>query len=76
VGAYPFLASDAVGQEPYALLNARVGWEWRRFALYAYGRNLIDQTYFAFAVPLGPGAGYATSPGDPRTFGMMATARF
>ena len=76
VGAFPFLASNVVGQEPYALLNARVGWEWGRFGLYAYGRNLVDQTYFAFALPLGPGAGYATSPGDPRTFGMMATARF
>ena len=76
VGAYPFLSNNQVGQEPYALLNVRLGWEWTHFGVYAYGRNLTDETYFAFALPLGPGAGYATSPGDPRVFRVMALGRF
>jgi hypothetical protein len=32
--------------------------------------------YCTFAAPLGVSPGYFTTPGDPRTFGLMAAARF
>jgi outer membrane receptor protein involved in Fe transport len=46
------------------------------FGLYAYARNLADVQYFTWALPLGPRAGYLTTPGDPRTFGVIAAAHF
>jgi iron complex outermembrane receptor protein len=76
LGAYPFLKDNARGQTPYQLVSARLGWEWRYFGIYAYGRNLADATYFPFAIaPTGP-PGYLTTPGDPRTVGVMLVARY
>jgi iron complex outermembrane receptor protein len=76
LGAYSFLEDNRVGQDAYELLNARLGWEGERFGIYAFGRNLADAEYFHFGIPGGPGGATITTPGDPRTFGVMALARF
>jgi iron complex outermembrane receptor protein len=74
IGAYPFVENNVRGQGPYQLVSVRLGWEWTHFAIYAYGRNLADQTYFPFAIPPSPPLGYITTPGDPRTVGVMLVA--
>ena len=76
VGAYPFLSDNLRMQDAYELVGARIGYERGHFGIYCYGSNLTDTTYFTWALPLGPGLDYLTTPGDPRTFGLMVAARF
>ena len=75
VGSYPFLADNTRSQGAYQLVSVRFGWEWKWFGLYAYGRNLADQIYFPFVVQ-GDAPNYITTPGDPRTAGVMLVARY
>ena len=75
VGSYPFLSDNARSQDAYQLVSARLGWEWKWFGVYAYGRNLADQVYFPFVVP-GNAPDYLSTPGDPRTAGVMLVARY
>ena len=50
-------------QESYTLLNARVGYEQDRWALYLYGRNLLDETYLVHR------ASNAGKAGEPLVMG-------
>jgi outer membrane receptor protein involved in Fe transport len=43
--AFYFDASHDQRSEPYALVNLRVGREFERWSLYAWGRNVFDETY-------------------------------
>lgn len=76
LGAYPFFADNLHGQAAYELVNARLGYEHGPLGVYVYGKNLADSTYFTWALHSGPPFGFLSSPGDPRTFGVMVAAKF
>lgn len=59
-------------QSGYGLLNARIGFEKKNWGVYLYGRNLTDKEYYSLKIP-SLGAGF---PGEPRTYGVMATLTF
>jgi outer membrane receptor protein involved in Fe transport len=69
---YDAANSPMFKQSAYALLEARIGFERKHWALFLFAQNLTDANYFTKKVPpLDAGA-----PGQPRTFGLMATARY
>lgn len=62
----------AEAQNAYGLLNAKIGYERKNWAVYVYGKNLADSEYYSLKLhPFGVGI-----IGDPRTVGMMVTLRF
>lgn len=64
---------NQIKQEPYALVNARIGYEAEKYGIYLYANNLFDTRYitsgFLFPVPDGT-AGF----GDPVTYGVQIKA--
>ena len=76
LGGYSFFEDNARGQTAYELLNARVGYERAGIGVSLFAKNLEDTGYFPFALPGGPGGAILTTPGEPRTFGIMVSARF
>jgi len=62
----------AASESAYGLLNARLGYEARYWGVYLYGRNLTDTGYRARIIP----ASNSIVPGDPRTLGVMLSARY
>ncbi|PMB53810.1 TonB-dependent receptor [Fischerella thermalis CCMEE 5201] len=66
---------NQIKQEPYALVNARIGYEAEKYGIYLYANNLFDTRYitsgFLFPVPDGT-AGF----GDPVTYGVQIKANF
>lgn len=64
---------NEIKQEPYALVNARIGYEAEEYGIYLYANNLFDTRYitsgFLFPVPDGT-AGF----GDPVTYGVQFQA--
>ncbi|RVU05803.1 TonB-dependent receptor [Novosphingobium umbonatum] len=72
--------NPATSQAAYALYNARAGVEFgrdRRFALGAYIRNIGNRHYWLDAGNIGSSFGNPTYiAGEPRLYGMEASARF
>ena len=66
---------NQIKQEPYALVNARIGYEAEKYGIYLYANNLFDTRYitsgYLFPVPDGT-AGF----GDPVTYGVQIKANF
>lgn len=64
---------NQIKQEPYVLVNARIGYEAEKFGIYLYANNLFDTRYitsgFLFPEPDGT-AGF----GDPVTYGVQFKA--
>ncbi len=64
---------NQIKQEPYVLVNARIGYEAEKYGIYLYANNLFDSRYitsgFLFPVPDGT-AGF----GDPVTYGVQFKA--
>ncbi|BAY85863.1 TonB-dependent receptor [Calothrix parasitica NIES-267] len=64
---------NQIKQEPYVLVNARIGYEADKYGIYLYANNLFDTRYitsgFLFPVPDGT-AGF----GDPVTYGVQFKA--
>jgi iron complex outermembrane receptor protein len=59
-------------QSGYGIVNAKIGYEQKHWAVYLYARNLGDTEYYTLKLyPFGVGA-----IGDPRTFGAMASFNF
>src|SRR5581483_6203119 len=58
-------------QEGYGLFNAGLTYDASRWSLTAYGRNLTDERYLAYAYNTSAGV-----PGEPRTFGVAARMKF
>jgi iron complex outermembrane receptor protein len=72
----PSKEQNTAGQDAYQLLNVRLGWQDTHFGVAVFGQNLTDETYFSFPIPGGPGGDFIVAPGAPRTFGLVASARF
>jgi outer membrane receptor protein involved in Fe transport len=80
-GFYFDLPPNTTTSRPYGLLNAKIGWETRRWAAYLSGRNLLDKRYpvrgfyFGDVPPNFPNEVYIQL-GDPRTWVASVTANF
>lgn len=74
VGATNYQATDLpiYRQGAYALLNARVGYEYRNYGVYLFGRNLTDKAYYTQISP-DIDAGVI---GERRILGVMAQLKF
>jgi iron complex outermembrane recepter protein len=74
VGSYFFDDENRLKQDPFALVNVRVGYEWKTGGIYLYVNNLFDQAYVTTAF-----AGFfddLASYGDRRTIGFQVQAKF
>lgn len=59
-------------QDAYTVVDARLGFDSARWRLTVYGRNLTDESYYAFIVP---GVNHG-APGAPRTQGAEFSMKF
>src|SRR5690606_25273876 len=64
LGTQYFDLANNIRQAPYNLLNARAGFTLNSFELMAWGRNITDERYIAYAYDFG-----ATHLGEPRNWG-------
>ena len=66
---------NQIKQEPYALVNARIGYEAEKYGIYLYANNLFDTRYltsgYVFPVPDG-----TAEFGDPVMYGIQFKAEF
>jgi outer membrane receptor protein involved in Fe transport len=79
VGQYWYDELNTVEQPAYALLHARAGWSNDRFEVALYGRNILEEEYYANVLDLGaffPAGQFVGTPGDPAVFGAEISARF
>jgi iron complex outermembrane recepter protein len=74
VGPYFFDDANRLQQDPFVLVNARVGYEWKTGGVYLYVNNLLAQTYVTTAFQ-GFFADLA-SYGDRRIIGFQVKAKF
>ncbi|WP_293781288.1 TonB-dependent receptor [Sphingosinicella sp.] len=71
-------ADNASVQNPYDLLNARMGVEFGNYGLYAFARNIFNEKYYSeFFQPKYSGLDVAIGyRGTPRTYGVEAKVKF
>ncbi|MGB3642414.1 MAG: TonB-dependent receptor [Rivularia sp. (in: cyanobacteria)] len=66
---------NTIKQEPYALVNARIGYEAEKYGIYLYANNLFDTRYltsgYIFPVPDG-----TAEFGNPAMYGIQVKAKF
>ncbi|MEO1433175.1 MAG: TonB-dependent receptor [Cyanobacteria bacterium J06633_8] len=66
---------NTIKQEPYALVNARIGYEAEKYGIYLYANNLFDTRYltsgYIFPVPEG-----TAEFGNPAMYGIQVKAKF
>jgi iron complex outermembrane recepter protein len=70
IGTQYFDLANTIKQTPYNIYNARVGLTSKNFSLLFWERNLFNQKYIGYAYDFG-----AVILGDPRTYGVTASAR-
>jgi iron complex outermembrane recepter protein len=82
MGGYYFdLPPNETTSNPYGLLNAKIGWETRRWSAYLSGRNLLDKRYpvrgfyFGDVPPNFPNEVYIQL-GDPRAWVASVSVNF
>jgi len=74
LGTYFFDDANTLEQDPFVLVNARIGYEFDNSGVYLFANNLFDQEYFTAAfAPFGtPRANF----GDRRVVGIQFQTRF
>lgn len=74
LGTYFFDDANSLKQDPFVLVNARIGYEFNNFRVYLFANNLFDEEYFTAAfAPFGvPRANF----GDRRVIGIQFQTRF
>lgn len=65
LGKQYFDLANAISQESYGLLNARLSLSFQKAELYVWGRNLANKTYLAYGYDFG-----GVYLGNPRTYGI------
>jgi iron complex outermembrane receptor protein len=71
IGKQYFDLGNNISQNPYHLLNIRLGVAATNFEVMFWGRNLADKNYISYAYDFG-----AVHLGNPRTYGVTLTGRF
>ena len=59
-----------MSQNAYAIANARVGYEWKNYSIYAFVKNIADTHYYTFKLDV------RGAPSDPRLFGVRLAVNF
>ncbi|MEM1253379.1 MAG: TonB-dependent receptor [Cyanobacteria bacterium P01_H01_bin.21] len=75
VGTIFFDDANTIKEDPFTIVNARIGYEFERTGVYVFSNNLFDTEYVTLAFPDGDGgtlAGY----GDRRSFGVEVRHQF
>jgi iron complex outermembrane receptor protein len=62
-------------QGPFAIVNARLGYEFKNYGIYLFGNNILDTEYLTAGVTF-PGFGNYVSYGIPATYGVQLKMRF
>ncbi len=77
-GAFKYDDANTVGQDAYTLMHLRGGVHGKIVFVEAWMRNVLGTRYVpvAFAYPGFAPSGLIGEPGQPRTFGLTAGARF
>jgi iron complex outermembrane receptor protein len=73
-GTYFFDDANRLKQDPFTLVNARIGYEWQNTGVYLFVNNLFDEQYLTAAF-----TGFfndLASYGDRRTFGIQLRSTF
>jgi iron complex outermembrane receptor protein len=73
-GTYFFDDANEVKQTPFAIVNARLGYEGKNFGVYLFANNLLDTRYVNSAFLFPPNI--VSSYGDPVTYGIQVKASF
>jgi iron complex outermembrane recepter protein len=71
LGKEYFDLANTISQNPYSLLNARIGISTNHIDVFFWGRNISNKKYIAYAYDFG-----AVHLGDPKTFGITVAAKF
>jgi iron complex outermembrane recepter protein len=69
-----FNEANTLEQDPFALLNARIGYEGRNYGIYLFANNLLNAEYLTYAFSGATGA--IGSYGDRRLYGIQVRANF
>jgi iron complex outermembrane recepter protein len=73
VGTYFFDEANDLKQSPFALVNARLGYEGKNYGIYLFANNLFDKAYLTNVISFGQASGVY---GDRRTYGIRANITF
>lgn len=63
---------SVAGVDPFTVVNAQAGYEYRNFAFTVYAKNLLGEEYLTSV----SSTGRTANVGDERTFGFQLTQRF
>ena len=74
VGPFYHDSANEYKEPAYELVNARIGYEWSRFEIYLWAKNIFDTAYATRAFD--NGTEWVGRAGAPRTFGIEAKAKF
>ncbi|MEM7064840.1 MAG: TonB-dependent receptor [Cyanobacteria bacterium P01_B01_bin.77] len=75
LGTTFFDDANTLEQDPYAIVNARLGYEMENLGLYLFANNIFDTEYINQAFALPP-IGAIASYGVPATYGVQVRTRF
>lgn len=67
--------ANTLEQTPYALVNARLGYEGKNYGIYFFANNIFDREYINQAFSLPP-IGAIASFGAPTTYGLQFKIKF
>ncbi|MEM7797415.1 MAG: TonB-dependent receptor, partial [Cyanobacteria bacterium P01_C01_bin.118] len=65
--------TNIIEQDAFALVNARLGYEFDNYGIYLFANNLFDEEYLTQAFDFG---GTIAVAGAPQTFGVQVRAEF
>lgn len=67
--------ANQVKQDPFALVNLRLGYEWRNYGIYLFANNLFDTRYITSGFQFPPPS-VTAGFGEPVTYGFQIRATF
>ncbi|CZF82430.1 TonB-dependent receptor [Grimontia marina] len=74
IGKYYFNSLNTLKQDPYQLINAKLGIEASSWDAYFWVKNALDENYSTVEYDFGTGP--TAEAADPRSFGMTLTAYY
>ncbi|MEM6433770.1 MAG: TonB-dependent receptor [Cyanobacteria bacterium P01_D01_bin.115] len=74
-GTTYFDDDNSLRQDAYAVVNARLGYEFDDSGIYLYANNILGAKYFVQAANFQP-FGFLVAPGAPATVGLQFISRF
>jgi iron complex outermembrane receptor protein len=66
--------SNTCKQDPYQIVNLRLGYETKNWEAYVWAKNVFDQHYYTWIHP--SGSNLRVFDGEPRTIGVTVAYRF